>query len=276
MSRTDYVLENAAELREAIVRRSVRDLVASKIAALIASGLLKVGDELPSERDLANALQVSRETVRGGIQILSAKGLLAVVHGARTKVVSDEIGGDFTGLREAKLINSYALDDIHAARLLVERPVVAAAALRMDDATLAFLEESLKAQRDAVDDPVRFLIIDREFHTAIYRCGGNPALSDFVADLYGYMVEHRRKAVAEPGAIARSCEDHAGIVEALRARDPDATVAAFETHLDRIRETTKTVLDGAAGAGGAQGAGGHQGAARARRAAGRRQGGDVT
>ncbi|MCB8840508.1 FadR/GntR family transcriptional regulator [Aurantimonas sp. VKM B-3413] len=245
MSLTNFVLENAPELREAILRRSIRDVVAAKIAALIASGILKVGDDLPSERDLAMALQVSRETVRGGIQILAAKGLLAVVHGARTKVVSDAVGQDFIGLREARLINSYDIEDIHASRWMVERQVVGDAARRMDDETLGFLAESLKAQQKATDDPVRFLIIDREFHLTVYRCCGNAVLADFVADLYGYMMEHRRKAVAEPGAMANSYADHEAIVAALSRRDAEATVAAFEVHLDRIYRTTMTILAGA-------------------------------
>ncbi len=73
MSLSEFVLENTPELREAIVRRNVRDVVAEKIAMLIASGIFKVGDDLPSERDLAAALQVSRESVRGGVQILAAR-----------------------------------------------------------------------------------------------------------------------------------------------------------------------------------------------------------
>lgn len=247
MSLTDFLLENAPELREAIVRQSVRDVVAAKIAALIASGILKVGDDLPSERDLSAALQVSRETVRSGIQILATKGLLAVVHGSRTKVISDDVGTDFVGLREAKLINSYNVEDIHASRWIVERHVVASASERVDDTTLSFLDESLKAQRKAADDPVRFLIIDREFHLAIYRCCGNPALADFVGNLYGYMMEHRRKAVAEEGAILRSYADHQAIVAALHARDRDAVVSAFEVHLDRIYRTTANSLAGLVG-----------------------------
>ena len=133
MSLTTFVLENAPELREAIVRHSVRDVVAAKIATLIASGILKIGDDLPSERDLAAALQVSRETVRGGIQILVGKGLLSVAQGARTKVVGDEVGTMLAGAREPRLINSYELEDIHTARWMVERQVVAASAERVDD-----------------------------------------------------------------------------------------------------------------------------------------------
>jgi DNA-binding FadR family transcriptional regulator len=243
----NFVLENAPELREAIVRRNIRDVVAQKIANLIASGLLKIGDDLPSERDLAVALRVSRESVRGGIQILSAKGLLAVVQGARTRIVSDDLGPEFKRLREPRLINSYAIEDIHAARLLVERNVVGAAAERIDDETLGILNDSLDAQRFAIDDPVRFIIIDREFHQTIYRASGNPVLADFVGDLYAYMMEHRRKAMSEPGAIERSFDDHRQIVAALERRDRAAVVSTFETHIDRIYQTTLTVLRPAGG-----------------------------
>lgn len=242
MSLTDLLLEKTPELCEVIVRRNVRDVVAGKIAALIASGVLKVGDDLPSERHLAAALQVSRETVRGGIQILAAKRLLAVAQGAHTKVIADEVGPEFTGLRETRLINSYSVTDIHAARLLVERPVVARAAELIDDKTLAFLRDSLSSQLKAVDDPVRFLISDREFHLAIYRSCDNAALSDFVGNLYSYMMEYRRKAIAEPNAIQRSLSDHKAIVEALEQHDRDAVVRAFEVHIDHIYRTTITIL----------------------------------
>lgn len=245
----NFVLENARELREAIVRRSIRDVVAEKIASLIAAGLLKVGDDLPSERDLAVALRVSRESVRGGIQILSAKGLIAVVQGARTRVVSDEVGPEFKRMREPRLINSYGLEDIHAARLLVELRVVGDAAERIDEETLRFLSDSLEAQRAAIDDPVRFLITDREFHFAIYQASGTPALADFVIDLYGFMMEHRRKAVSEPGAIAASYDDHCRIVDALKAHDRAGVTAGFEVHLERIHRTTRSSLDAAEPAG---------------------------
>ncbi|WP_279477996.1 FadR/GntR family transcriptional regulator [Aureimonas sp. SK2] len=242
MSLSEFVLENAPELREAIVRRNVRDVVAEKIAMLIASGIFQVGDDLPSERDLAAALQVSRESVRGGVQILAAKGLLAVLHGARTRVRSDEVGPEFRRSREARLINRYGLDDVHAARLLNERVVVGDAAERMDEETLRFLRQSLVLQASTLEDPVRFLVLDREFHLAIYRRCANPVLADLVSDLFGYMMQQRHRAVSEPGAIARSHADHAAILRALEGRDREATVRAFDVHIQRIYETTLRVM----------------------------------
>src|SRR6195952_1270490 len=240
----NYVLENASELRESIVRHNVRDFVARKIATLIASGMLQIGDELPSERDLASALQVSRETVRGGIQILAAKNLVAVLHGARTRVISDEVRPEFEGIGVFKLINSYGLAEIHKTRLFVERQVVGDAAEHIGKETLRQLDESLIAQRTSLDDPVRFLIIDREFHLAVYRSCGNQVLANFVGDLYGYMMAHRRKAMSEPGAILRSYGDHVAIVRALKSRKRNAAVQAIEAHLTRIYETTLIILDG--------------------------------
>jgi DNA-binding FadR family transcriptional regulator len=239
---SSLVLEHVTQLRDGVERRHVRDVVAEKIASLISSGILQVGDVLPSERDLATAIQVSRETVRGGMQILAARGIIEVSHGARTRVISADVGPLAAGLRAPKLINSYDIEAIHAARMLVETSVVAAAALRIDGATLRLLDDALIAQRAATDDPVRFLISDREFHLAIYRACGNPVLADFVGDLYAYMMEHRREAVSRPGAILKSLRDHEVIVAALRARDPKGVVSAFERHIKRIYTTTIAVM----------------------------------
>ncbi|MGO4872471.1 MAG: winged helix-turn-helix domain-containing protein, partial [Roseiarcus sp.] len=57
-------------------KRTVRERISDKLASLIASGILHLGDELPSERELASLLSVSRETIRGAIQTLAAKGIL--------------------------------------------------------------------------------------------------------------------------------------------------------------------------------------------------------
>ncbi len=236
------VLDHVSEFQETVVRRSTREIVADKVISLIASGTLRVGELLPGERDLAAAFQVSRETVRGGMQILAARGFVEISHGARTKIINADVGPVMMGLREAKFMNSYDLDAIHAARLLVERAVVASAALSISEETLGFLEENLAAQLEALDDPVRFLISDREFHLGIYQSCTNPVLADFVSDLYAYMLEDRRDAMSRPGAIRRSYDDHVQILDALRKRDPDGTTNAFQTHLDRILLTTRSIL----------------------------------
>ena len=236
------VLTEVPAFRDAIVKRSIRDVIADKIAGLIASGILRVGDALPSERDFAAALNVSRETVRGAVQILSTRGIIGISHGARTRVLRADVGSIAIGVATARGIDAYDIDTVHAARMLLEGQVAADAARHADDALFAELDASLEAQRAAGDDAVRYLIADREFHVAIYKASGNPLLADFTTDLYAYMMGHRRIAVSRPDAVATSLADHVAIVEALRSHDVERAVEAFATHTRRIYETTKALL----------------------------------
>lgn len=239
--------ERLEELRTAVVRHTVRDVVGDKIASLIASGMLQIGDLLPSERDLASALQVSRVTIRGALQALEARGVIAVAHGIGSRVISTDVGPVRTGLHEQRLINSYDIEAVHAARLFAERQVVADAAGRMDAATLATLRDAIAVQKASLTDPVSFLISDREFHTTIYQRCGNPVLADFVSDLYSYLMEYRRMAVSGPDAIGQSVAEHEAILAALEAADAAAAVAAFEIHINRIYRTTRSIISGSDG-----------------------------
>lgn len=237
------ILAHVPDVGPSLTRRTTRDVIADKLMTLMATGVLLAGDYLPGERELAAALHVSRETVRGAIQTLSARGIVEVSQGSRTRVAAFDMTSVPVTIAASSAIDRYDLDSVHAARLLIELKIVGDAAERIGDEDLARLESSLSAQKSAIADPVRFLICDREFHVTIYRACGNPLLADFVTDLYTYMMEHRRLAMARPGAAAASFADHVAIVEALRKHDRNQVIAAFDQHLQRIHDTTQELID---------------------------------
>jgi DNA-binding FadR family transcriptional regulator len=182
--------------------------------------------------------------VRGGIQNLAARGILEISHGARTRVRRSDVGPLTIGVATARAVEAYDIESVHAARLLIEKEVVADAARHIDQRRLALLDTLLNAQKRAIEDPVRFLISDHEFHAAIYQASPNRLLADFSTDLYSYMMEYRRRVMARPGAIAISYSDHLAITDALRAHDPDAAAEAFAIHTGRIYTTTQGLLQG--------------------------------
>src|SRR5258708_9495220 len=94
-------------LKAEIGRRTVRERISDKLASLIASGILQIGEELPSERELAALLSVSRETVRGAIQTLAATGVVAVSQGFRTRVVIRKIDTPEIGPTRPSAIHTY-------------------------------------------------------------------------------------------------------------------------------------------------------------------------
>lgn len=230
-------------LREAIHKQTAKEIIRDKLVSMIASGILQIGDEVPSERELANMLSVSRETVRGAIQRLAGEGIVQVSQGARTRIanVDVNIAGHRIGVTNPTAINGYDLESVHSARLLVETSIVSEAALRMSANDINRLKDLLNVQRELKDDPVRFLICDREFHLTIYYASGNQLLADFVVDLYTYMLDHRRAAMGKAGAINRSLLDHEAIVDALSNRDAAGVARAFRQHILRIHDTTLAI-----------------------------------
>lgn len=225
-----------------VAHRSVRDEVAERFATHIASGVLNVGDNLPSERDLAASMGVSRETVRGALLILSAKGIVSIVQGSRTKVASADVGDLGMSALSNGRVTDYALEDVHEGRLMVEAHVSQLAAAHIDDKALESLSALIKVQEKNIDDPVCFLIADRAFHTIVYQSCGNAVLSDLAATLYSYQLHDRRRAVSKTGTITQSIADHREILAALVARNPDALAHAMGVHEQRIYDSTRAVL----------------------------------
>ena len=104
------------------------------------------------------------------------------------------------------------------------------------------LARSLEAPAGCISDPVGLLIRDREVHVSTYRECGNPLLADIVTDLYTYLMDHRRRSVAQPGAIGESFSDQRAILAALKARSREGAIAAFAAHEERIYASTKRLL----------------------------------
>lgn len=226
---------------ERVAHRSVKDEVAERFATLIASGVLSVGDTLPSERDLAASMGVSRETVRGALLILSTKGIVCIVQGARTRVASADVGSLGMSALSGGRVTEYTLGDVHEGRLMVEARVAQLAAPRIEKDALDALSALIKVQEKNTHDPVSFLIADRAFHTIVYQSCGNAVLSDLATTLYSYQLDDRRNAVSKTGAIAQSIADHRAILTALVARDADALARAMGVHERRIYDSTRAL-----------------------------------
>lgn len=226
-----------------VPRQSVRRVIAGKLAALISSGILTQGDALPSERELALSLSVSRETIRGAIAILTERGILRVAQGARTTVASIDRSRMIASDPAPVLDGPYGLQSVHEARLLVECRIAAEAARRATPQITAAMHQSLVAQCACDDHPVRFLLADREFHRILYAAAGNDVLADMAMSLHTHLLDHRRRIISQPGAISISIEDHRAILSGIQRRDVETTILAVSNHATRIYETTRVFLE---------------------------------
>lgn len=221
-----------------VARRSIKDQLSDKLAYMIHSGLLRNGDELPSERQLAATLGVARETVRAAVAVLQAQQMVEVCQGARTRVVGPGLLPLHESVSTLHDLGQRSFEEVAEARAAVEVQVVWLAAQRIDLDDMGRLAALVTEQEAMLDDPVRFQISDREFHFTLYRACGNGLLVDVVSDFYDYALEVRRRVLCQPGAIAQSVADHRGLVRALHSRRPASAVAAMQVHLEQIRRST--------------------------------------
>jgi GntR family transcriptional repressor for pyruvate dehydrogenase complex len=225
-------------------RPSASERVAERLMSLIGSGNIVPGDKLPSENELTRALHVSRPVVREALRGLAMMGI----------VESRQGGGCFvTDLKPSRLmeplsfvlsLQDYSLESLFRAREVIDTGLAAEAARKVTPEQLERFAELVELGYRTVDDPVAFRLADSEFHELIGTAADNAFLDRVSRSLYSLAIDQRRKASEKHGVLAQSSKDHAAIVAALAAHDPEAAHQAMATHVINIRNTTLAVMDG--------------------------------
>ncbi|WP_343233610.1 FCD domain-containing protein [Streptomonospora sp. PA3] len=215
------------------------------IKRMIAAGDLRPGDRLPTERDLAAGLGVSRSSMREAIRALTALGVLEARHGAGVYV---------TPLRPGDLLETFSvlaeisqgetLVEVLQVRRMLEPAATALAAARADESQLdrlAGILERIGTGRSEGET----VAADLSFHQAIVETTGNATLVAINGGLssrtFHARVWHGHR---EAGLTARLREDHERIYQALRDRDPDAARAAATMHVMEVERWLRGHLDG--------------------------------
>lgn len=221
-----------------IERMSVAEIVAKRILEMVTSRALKPGDQLPPERELAEALNVSRPSVREAIRGLSILGVIKSRQGGGA-FISELDGEALLGpIRFFLELEDLNIRELYDARSLIEGDVARRAAKNITDDELDALERILDEQPQTLDDPQAFRLSDFRFHQAIWNGCGNAFLKRTGESLNAIGLEVRRRASENPKVLEQSVKDHRRLLDALRARDPLAAAEAAEKHMQNVYRTT--------------------------------------
>lgn len=229
---------SSAENYAPIERNSVAEQVAKRLLELVRTRNLKPGDMLPTERDLAAMLQVSRPSVREAVRGLQILGVLKARQGSGLFVSSLEAADMLAPWQFLITLNQENVDALYETRLLIDAGIARMAAERIADENIARLNQLIVVQKDLMNDPLGFRVSDYEFHRTIMEATGNPFLVNMSSSLYMLGMEYRRMASETPGVLNQSLTDHKAIVAALKARDPKAAAKAAEAHITNVHRST--------------------------------------
>ncbi|MBO0896213.1 FadR/GntR family transcriptional regulator [Arthrobacter sunyaminii] len=223
-------------------RRSY-DLLLENIEADLRSGAISLGDQLPGERTLADTYGISRASVREGIRILDAMGVLRSSSGSGPKsgaiIISEPSAGLSSALRLHMASSRLPVSDIVQTRVLLETWAAAAAAnLPPSDAADTALANAA-ALLDAMDAPgidrEAFHVLDAQFHVVLSSLAGNAVIETMMASLSGAISGYVKKAVDGmddwPAVMTQLQHQHHGIYDAVASRRGDDAAARLREHI---------------------------------------------
>lgn len=202
------------------------------LRALIADGDLKPGARLPSEGELCERLGVSRGPLREAIRTLSALGVIDTRHGSGSYVSELHAADLIRGLGlTVGLLPLDSIIELYEMRRALEAHAASLAAARIDDATLARLDELLMRLEDTGDGE-QISELDHEFHSTITEVAGNDALATLLDVLRGRSRAYRIFSTDDAAEIKTlSDAGHRAILRGLQSRDPVAASAAAAGHV---------------------------------------------
>lgn len=207
--------------------------IAQKLASGIARGDYKVGQRLPSERELAQSFSVSRPTIREAIIALELDHLVEVRVGSGVYVTNTTPPGGKAGATD---IGPFELLE---ARRCIEGESAALAATRIDESQLAELAELVDEMRTENEhDVMQSEDADRRFHEVIAAATQNSGIIAAVKMLWDARTRSPQSrslsAKVRATGIKPRIDEHTAILEALRQHNPDAARAAMREHLTRV------------------------------------------
>ena len=213
------------------LRRSpLYEEIAQRLRDIIASQRLAPGDRLPSERDLAVTLGVSRTSVRQALASLRSIGLVDVRHG----------DGAYLMRTAEEIVPRLAVEMLHVeadhpmvweAREAIEVHAARLAATRATANDLAAMHRAITAMATEIEAGKDGTEPDAALHQAIVDAAHNPLLTQLFATMHDVVSRTSAASLSIPGRSPESLRAHRAIVEAVGDRDPDRAASEMTSHL---------------------------------------------
>ena len=228
---------NSEKLSKSVVRQ---------VEQLILRGILRPGERLPSERELAEKLAVSRPSLREALSELQGSGLLTSRAGAGI-FVAEVLGSAFSpALMRLFGTHGEAVYDYLAFRkdlegLAAERAARVGSNTDLKVINAIYVKMEAAQSKRSSDEEAR---LDAQFHMSICEAGHNVVMLHMMRSMYELLQTgvfyNRQVTFRQRSGRSELLGQHRAINEALQARDPEAARAEVHNHLDFVASVLKT------------------------------------
>ncbi len=222
-------------------KRTVYEQIVHVIRSYIVKGDLKPGDKLPSERELAATLNVSRASVREAVKMLSAEGFVEVKHGQGIFISDKENPDTIIHKLDKFSMDEKTIRDFFEVRLVLELQAVEWVIKRASTDNLKDLEKLIEDTKQDLSQKDKGVLLslaehDTKFHELLAEYAGNHVLLRSMHSLLDILSEVRLKCLQIEGRPIKSLEEHEEIVKALLDRDLSRAKEVTESHIKSLEK----------------------------------------
>lgn len=214
--------------------------VVEQIQQLIKNGDLAPGDQLLSERELAEKLRVSRTSVRKAVAKLEGMGMVEVTPRDGAYVRRQSLENALEPLAHALFQEREKVFHQFEVRQIIESQACRLAALRRDESDLQRLREfNRQFEADLYQGGTGFEA-NTGFHIAIVEAAQNPVLTEVMVTLLKATIQvyatARQRSLSNMPNLLRFAAEHEQIINAIAHQDAELAAAMMAKHIDDARQ----------------------------------------
>lgn len=224
-------------------RRTKADEAMNAILRYIKANDLKMGERLPSEREMTEMFSIGRASIREAIKVLCMMNILEVHPQGGTFISTFSANSSYDQFRLFLQSGHINMEEIFETRLILETECIALAAKNITDEQLETIRKNISAVD--VENAEGFAEADRALHNTIYAATGNRALEYLMQTVKMWTVVSQSftNTFEEVRRIVH--RDHQDIYNVLSRRDAELSREAMRKHImhvDRIQQVSDTVM----------------------------------
>lgn len=200
---------------------------AGKLREMIRRGDLKKGDRI-LEEPMCRAMGVSRTPLREALRLLNSEGLVELTPNKGASVAQPSIE---------------AIGQMFFVMGILEGTCARLCAEKIDQRGLDRLDELHRKLEEhcRTEDRENYMAVNHRFHSLVQELAGNRVLSEVINGLRQKILLYRYRQIYQPDRLQESMQEHRGLQQAFRDRDPDAAERLMREHLTRQFEALKSV-----------------------------------
>ena len=210
----------------------------NQVLSEIQSGAFKIGDKLPTERELCEQFNVSRAPIRQALSALEMNGYIYSRQGEGVYVKSKQSVAESqnTGI----LLDAVSPEDIVEARMNIEPLIVKFAALRATEEEIEGLQETIKKMEEETLAGVYNPETDEALHNQIAMASHNELFIIFMSSISSAMKQQemwkfiRDRTVTRPDYRDVNFKEHQLLIKAIEEHNEEEAVQLMTSHMQNL------------------------------------------